>query len=63
MYMSVLPSCIYYIMCVPGAHGGEDTGSTRTGATDSYELSCQYEEPNLGSLQEQQMLLAAEPSS
>lgn len=52
-----------YIMCVPGAIGGEDTGSTRTGATDGYELSCQYKEPNLGSLQEQQMLLAAEPPS
>lgn len=44
-------------------HVQDSVRYTETGVTNSYDLPCGWWELNLGSLQEQQMILTAEPSA
>jgi hypothetical protein len=64
MCMNVLPACMCYVYhaCLMPMEVGEDIGYSETGVTESSELPCWCWEPNLGSLQEQEVLLTTEPS-
>lgn len=59
MYMDGLSGCIYvhrvHAWCLWRLEEG--IGSPRTRLTDCYELLCEYEKPNQGSLQEQASVL------
>lgn len=63
MCVSALPACanVLLVPAVP-VEEGEDVGTPATGVLGAYELPCGYWQWNLGPLQDQQVLLTAEPS-
>ena len=64
--MDILPACMYmcHVHVVPmEARDGGSVRSPGTGVIDGCEPPCGCWESNLGPLEEQQMLLTAEPSS
>jgi hypothetical protein len=63
MCMGVLSACLslYYMYTYCLWKPEEGIGSSRTGVTDGYELPCGSWELNPGSLEEQTVLLTAEP--
>lgn len=59
--MDVLPACMY-VYCVSGTSGGQRRALDGTGVTEGCEPPRECWESNPGLLQEQQMLLMAEPT-
>lgn len=62
--MDVLSACmsVYYMQAWYLWRSEEDTGFFRTGVTEGCKLPRGLWEPNLGTLQEQQVTLITEPS-